>query len=218
LEKGLRRWSHESWFLDDAFREESGALPKAWRLGLKPNLTQMHHDARGRVSAEAVEEGLLKQTEKLKSLTAGAREAGACPHTLPERPRDIDDDGEFHYAVLGPKAASSSGSPSAEAKRFLDEKTGPDALRTFRNAVVLAAPSREGLEAARTKIRDYLAWEEVQHILRAQPVDDPLRKKNLEAKTEQAKREIPDAIRQAYCVVVTVSDKNEAQAFKLNLK
>ncbi len=41
----------------------------------------------------------------------------------------------------------------------------------YRNAVVLAVPSREGLEVARTRIRDYLGWEEVQSQLKGKEVD-----------------------------------------------
>jgi hypothetical protein len=223
LEKGLRRWSQESWFLDDAGRVETSgepaaamALPRTWRLGLRPNLTQMHHDACAKVTAELIEEVLLKDIGRLKALSAVPREAGVRVHLLPDRPRDVEDDGEFHYAILGPKAASSSGSPSAEARRFLDEKTGPDAPRVYRNAVVLAVPAREGLDVVRSKIRDYLGWEEVQHLLGGQEID-PLRQKTLEANVERTRREIPGTIQQAYCIVVTVSDKNEAQAFKLNV-
>ena len=47
--------------------------------------------------------------------TAGASAAGAIPHVLPVRPNDIEDDGDFHYAVLGLKSASTSGNPSVEA-------------------------------------------------------------------------------------------------------
>jgi hypothetical protein len=177
----------------------------------------MHHDACTKVSAEVIEEVLLKEINRVKSLTAGVKEAlGRAAHLLPSRPREVDDDGDFHYAVLGPKAASSSGSPSAEARRFLDEKTGPDAPRVHRNAVVLAVPSREGLDVVRAKVRDYLAWEEVQHLLSGQEVD-PLRQKTLETNLERSRRDIPGAVQQAYCIVVTVSKDNEAQAFKLNV-
>ena len=41
LEKALRRWTELSWFLD----EVEVAAGKAWRLGNRPNLRQMHHDA-----------------------------------------------------------------------------------------------------------------------------------------------------------------------------
>src|SRR5262249_57992038 len=112
------------------------------------------------------------------NLTAGAREAGAKVHVLRERPRDVDDDGEFHFAVLGPRAVSSSGSPSAEARRYLDETTAADRPRVHRNAVVLAVPSREGLEVARTRIRDYLGWGEGRHPLQDQDID-PLREGTL---------------------------------------
>ena len=92
-------------------------------------------------------------------------------HTLPDSPCDIQDDGEFHYAVLGPSAASDSGKPSTEAKRFIDETTAPDRPRANRNAVVLAVPSRDGLDAARTRIREHLGWLEVREQLKDQPID-----------------------------------------------
>ena len=134
LEKGLRRWTEVSWFLDEA--EFSGVqaaeggpaeLPKAWRLGNRPNLKQMHHDAcANRVTAETVEQTLLTEVRRTKSLTQGAAAAGARVHTLPERPRDIEDDGEFHFAILGLSAVSESGKPNATARRFIDETTAAD--------------------------------------------------------------------------------------------
>jgi len=224
LEKALRRWTEVSWFLDEGEINsgETGAngqktLPKAWRLGSKPNLKQMHHDACLRVGPELVQHKLIEEIGKLKSLTSGAAAAGAKVHTLPNSPRDIEDDGEFHYAVLRPNAASDSGKPGAEAKRFLDETTNSDRPRVHRNAVVLAAPSRDGLDAARNRIREYLGWEEVREQLRNQEVD-PLRVSTLSVNLDEARKKVPEAIKQAYCIVVTVSDKNEAQAFKLTVE
>jgi hypothetical protein len=194
------------------------ALPKSWRLGSKPNLTQMHHDARTRVSPELIEAKLLKSIEALKSLTAGTSGEGykVMVHNLPDKPNDITDDGDFHYAVLTPRAASTSGNPSAEARRFLDETTGPDRPRVYRNAVVLAVPSREGLEVARTRIRDYLGWEEVQSQLKGHEVD-LIRQETLVANLGAARKKVPEAVQQAYNIVVTVSEANEVQAFKLTL-
>ena len=220
LEKALRRWTALSWFLDEAevATEESvpeGQLPKAWRLGNRPNLRQMHHDAcTSRVSPPLVESQIINAIEKLKVLTTGASAAGAKVHNLPERPRDIADDGEFHYGVLGPQAASESGKPSAEAKRFIDETTAPDRPRVHRNAIVLAVPSRDGLDAARRRAREYLGWEEVRDQLKNQPID-PIREQMLIKETESAKKHIPGAIRQAYSVVVTVNESNDIHAFKV---
>ena len=57
LEKALRRWTEVSWFLDEGAISDAEVgvdgqrqLPKSWRLGSKPNLRQMHHDACIRVS------------------------------------------------------------------------------------------------------------------------------------------------------------------------
>ncbi len=222
LEKGLVRWADTSWFLDEAFLEDTqtGAehpLPKAWRLGSKPNLRQMHHDACERISPELIETDLLDLTSKEKSLTAGASALGAKVHSLPVQPRDIPDDGEFRFAVLGPKAASESGKPSTEAVRFLQETTGPDRPRANRNALVLACPSREGLELVRRRIREWRGWQEVQSQLADQEID-AVRSATLSAHMRDAQRRLGEAISQAYCIVVTLSDKGEPQAFKLSVE
>ena len=222
LEKALHRWTELSWFLDEVEVSEVEAspdgtkqLPSAWRLGNRPNLRQMHDDAcANRVQPALVESQLSDHIEKQRSLTSGASAAGARVHNLPERPRDIEDDGQFHYAVLGPKAASESGKPSSEAKRFIDETTAPDRPRVNRNTVVLAVPSREGLDIARSRIREYLAWLEVRELLKDQQVD-PVREQMLASESEAARRRIPEAIRQAYSIVVTVNEDNDIQAFRV---
>ncbi len=222
LEQALRRWMEVSWFLDEnEFGSESAAdggpapLPKAWRLGDRPNLKQMHHDAcANRVSAEAVDLRLLDDVRATKSLTQGTRALGVRVHMLPERPRDIEDDGEFHFAILPPRAVSAAARPSSAARRFIDETTGPDRPRSRRNAVVLVAPSADGLEVVRTCVREYLGWEEVQAQLKGQP-EDPVREERLAAWTAAARRRIPEAIRQAWAVIVSVDPENVVRAFRV---
>ena len=218
LEKGLRRWTELSWFLDETqFAEDSQTLPLEWRLGNRPNLKQMHHDAyTNRVTAELVEQKLLTEVQQTRSLTQGAAASGARVHTLPEHPRDIANDGEFHFAILGPKAVSDSGKPSAAARRFIDETTGSDRPRTYRNALVLVTPSRDGLEAVRSRVREYLGWEEVRSQLKDQP-EDTLRDARLATSVEQARKRIPEAVRQAWSMVVTVNEQNKVQAFRLTV-
>ena len=230
LEKGLRRWRDISWFLDDedapfgtgglggggsGWTETAAELPKSWRLGNRPNLRQMHDEAcRQRVSSEAVEARLEETIRNVRLLVEGASAAGVRPHLMPASPRDVGDDGSFRYAVLGAGAVSESGKPSVEARRFLDETTGPDRPRVHRNAVVLAVPSRHGLEAARAGVRGLLGWEDVQGQLAGHDVD-PLQSERLRRRLQDARASLPDAVRQAYSVVVTVSESNVVHAFRL---
>jgi hypothetical protein len=84
----------------------------------------------------------------------------------------------------------------------------------------LAVPSRHGLEAARNRIKDYLGWEEVRSQLREQLKGqelDPIREATLSANVSGARSKITEQIQQAYTIVVTVSDKNEVQAFKITV-
>ena len=221
LEQGLRRWTDLSWFLDEnEFGTElapdggPSPLPKAWRLGNRPNLKQMHDDAcANRVTSDAVDIRLLAEVRATKSLTHGTRAFGVRVHMLPERPRDVEDDGEFHFAILPPPAVSNASRPSRTARRFIDETTGPDRPRIRRNAVVLVTPSTDGLEVVRTRVREYLGWEDVQNQLRGQP-QDPVREDMLATWTEAARRRIPEAVRQAWTIVVTVNPENEIHAFR----
>ena len=76
------------------------------------------------------------------------------------------------------------------------------------------------LEVASARVRDYLAWEQVRTDLKEQEKDgnvDVARMQTLAINIDKAKGRIPEAIKQAYCIVVTVSEKNEVQAFKINV-
>ncbi len=219
LRKGLARWRELSWFLDDEDEGDAGeadaGLPKSWRLGNRPNLRQMHDEACAeRVTERAVEMRLEEATRKLRLLTDGASAAGAVVHMLPTSPRDVGDDGSFRYAVLGPPAVSESGKPSALARRYLAETTGADRPRVHRNALVLAVPSRDGLEAARSSVRALLGWEDVQSQLEGRSVD-AVRRERLGQRLRGARQRLPDAVRQAYSIVVTVNAEGAEQAFKL---
>lgn len=218
LNKGLEQWAETSWYLDDTFiGDREFDLPKLWRLGSKPNLKQMHHDARRHVASDAVSERLEKAIRNAKKLTEGARNAGVKVHVLPARPADIEDDGEFHYAVLGPDAASESGKPSTHAKRFIDETTSPERPRARnRNAVVLAVPSKDGVEVAREKVRDILGWEKVQESLKRDDMEATT-KARLSANLQVAKNEMASHVLMAYCIAITVNDENKIAAYRIGI-
>lgn len=214
LEQALKDLTSTSWFLDEEyFPPEKDQIPKEWRLGSRPNLTQMHHEARSRVENH-VEPTLIEAIEDTKSLTKNARGAGAIVHKLPKKPGDIKDDGQFHYAVLGPDAASYPNDPSDRAARFLFETTSTDRPRVNVNAVVLAVPSPEGLETARSRVRDHLAWTEVKDMLNEEDAND-LRDRRVQRNIKETEDKIEDAVRQAYSVAVTVGRDGEAEAFKV---
>ena len=224
LEKGIQAWAGRSWFLDEVHLDSaekradgSRGVPKTWRLGFQPNLKQMHDDARiNRVGKTAVDDMLLDEIKAAKWLDAGASTLGAKVHKLPTGPDQVPSDGEFRYVILGPAAQSESGKPSALATRFCDEVTGPQNPRAAKNAIVIAAPDRTGLAQAQDKVKDYLAWLEVKAQLSGQPVD-PVRSSMLDSAVSGSRKDIADALRQAYCIVVTRNTDDVVHAFKVTV-
>ena len=81
------------------------------------------------------------------------------------------------------------------------------------------------MEVVQARIRDYLAWEKVMDDLvpkndeekKQKGSVDVARLQTLKINIDKAKGKVPEAIRQAYCIVVTVSDKDEVQAFKISV-
>ena len=219
LDKGLVQWAQRSFWLDDRYISvQDGKVPNTWRLGNRPNLIQMHAVSMQKISDDIVEARLIDEITRTKSLIQGASATGARTHVLPSRSNDIEDDGEFHYAVLGPSASSESGKPSSEAQRYLDETTSSDKPRVYRNAVVLVTPSKDGIVVSRNRIKEYLGWELVLTDINAQEGEiDAVRIQNLRMQLDKAKGKVPESIKQAYCIVVTVSDKNQVQAFKIQV-
>jgi len=203
FEKGLVRWSQTSSWLDDEHKPEKENQVRAeWRLGNRPNLQQMHSAAAVQIQPDVVKARLIEEIGKLKTLTSGASASGVRVHTLPTKPKDIEDDGLFHYAVLIPSAASESGKPSPDARRFLDETTGPDKPRVFRNAVLLLAASKDGLSAAEARVRDHMAWERVLDDLTPKNDEerqqkgsvDVARLQTLKLNIDKAKAKVPEAV------------------------
>ena len=206
-------------------RKRKASCQPSGGWAIAPNLNQMQSAAAVQISDDVVKARLIEEIGRAKTLTSGASASGVRVHTLPTKPRDIEDDGLFHYAVLPPSAASDSGKPSPEAKKFLDETTGPEKPRVFRNAVLLLTPSKDGLSAAEARVRDYLAWERVMNELTPKSEEekkqkgsvDVARLQTLKINIDKARGRVPEAIRQAYCIVVTVSDKDDVHAFKITV-
>ncbi|MDR0827625.1 MAG: DUF499 domain-containing protein [Desulfovibrio sp.] len=219
LETGLAQWAEHSFWLDDQNTADNGALPAAWRLGKRPNLTQMHAKAKLEIGDDVVRGRLINEISKAKSLAMGARESGLDLHIMPDSPRDVADDGKFHYAILGPECASEPRKIADEAVRYLQEGASQNRPRVYRNALILLAPSIDGLEVANARLRDAIAWEQVLFTLRQQGQDavDPVRMSTLTSQKSAAEGKVGEAVKQAWCMVVTLSEKGDPQCFKLTV-
>ena len=137
-------------------------------------------------------------------------------HKIPDHPRQVDDDAQLHLATLSPKAASEPGQVSSYARRFLNTHTTEDKPRVYKNNLLLVVPSESGLTVARNAIREMLAWEQVKLLPEYKDMP-PLRVEQVLKSAASAKDEVPHAVAQAYCLVVTNSDTGTEQAFEVSV-
>jgi hypothetical protein len=213
LDQALNELKKTSWYLDEEnFPEDPTQLPRTWRLGSKPNLTQMHDEAKRRVK-DLVDDQLREEIRGTKSLTRGAVEAGASLYKMPDDPGDIRDNSSLQFAILGPEFASQPGTSNEKVVPFLKKKTSGQP-RVNKNAVVLATPSPEGLSKARSRVQSYLAWKEVGNMLSEQP-SNPTRRQRYKQKRDAAEKKISESIREAYNVAITLDKGGDPVSFKV---
>lgn len=220
LNKGLQEWSDLSFWLDDEFKPKEGELPSAWRLGRKPNLTQMHSQAKAAINSQVVEGHLINSLHKDKLFKSGNTDMELKTHILPANPAEVQDDGKFHYVVLSVDCASEPRKISQNAIRYLEEGASENSPRAYRNSLIMLAPSPDGLDMAKNRIRDALAWEQVLADLRQQGKGaiDPARESTLASNKKMADGKAQEAIRQAWTMAVVMSEKGAPQCFKINLE
>jgi hypothetical protein len=216
LEKALRSWSENSYWLDDQSISKSNAyeMPNIWRLGTKPNLTQMHAQACVEIDDNRVLNHLTSLLSSEKKLTNGFKDMEMVVHVATISPSDIEDNDKFHYVILGPNEASKPGDIAPLAKKILAETT-PNHPRAFRNNIFLLTPSPDGLNNCVQKIRSYLAWNLILETQEKQL--DETRKVTAKTNQKIAFEQAKDAILYAWRQVVTTNKDGSAFCFSLNL-
>lgn len=213
FQKGLEQWAEQSFWLEDNLKPGESGLASSWRLGKEPNLTQMQARARDAITDEAVDEELAKKLRLDNSFKNGCE--GVQAHILPDSPASVADDGKFHFVVLGPQCASAPGKPAKEALRFLEEGASANSPRIYKNALIMLAPARDGLINARDKIRDALAWRKLKADLQSQGAVDYARLATLDNNRKVAEARAAQAIRQAWVAAIALSEKGQADCFKI---
>jgi hypothetical protein len=83
--------------------------------------------------------------------------------------------------------------------------------------VVLAVPSKDGMDVAREKVRDLLGWEKVREMLKERNDIDTAATTRLEGNLRVARGEMVSQIVMAYSIAVTVNDANDVAAYRINV-
>lgn len=218
LNNGLVSWSKVSWYLEDCEATEAGTgVPKYWRLGPKPNLTQLHHAYQRQALKHAKSRfDELVQT-KCTPLYEGCIEEGVKPHKLPLSPADVDDDGQFRLVLLGADYAGVVGDPpNQKAAEFIRTHSSLADTRTYQNVVLVATPSVTGLRQAEQQIADWIAWEEIKASNHFKEFDS-FNQETVRKRERETLKEAQTAAKNAYELVLYVDKDGSVQAKKITL-
>ncbi len=155
-----------------------------------PNLNGVIVDKELQITPEQVTEGLLEHIRKHLG-----SELKVVP--FPKKSEDIGDTPELKLAVLSPEVASEPEEALREFVGELMEKAGSK-YRVYKNALVVLAPTAEGIEAARNAMRRYLALHAIKDDRSLYGRLSEADKKRLEHEIRNAALEVPERIMSAY--------------------
>ena len=207
LETGLKEWRDLSWFLS----EETST----WRLTTEPNLTHMHVNAVKSLPESKIAAELRSQIEKSKDLgdadKTGAG-SGVSVHRLPQGPRDVPDNTDLHYLVLGPECAVDLGKPVPDGvQAFFKTTSGPQNPRVYRNMVVALAPDIALLAGLRGSVVNLLGWRSVEAGDAGKQLS-PAQKKTLSERKKEVEDHLPSSVKAAYNVLLDLDDDGNVRA------
>jgi hypothetical protein len=210
LETGLKNWRDLSWFL----MEETNF----WRITTEPNLTHIHVQAMQRLGDARIADEMRAQIEKVGELTATDRDGtdrGVRVHRLPQSPRDVEDNTDLHYLVLGPECALDLAQPiSAQVTAFFATTSGPQNPRTFRNTLVALAPDSARVAGLRRGVMELLGWQTVEASEIGKQLTDTQKRALVERK-RAAETNLPSAVRATYSAVLDMGEDGNVRAQSL---
>src|SRR5262249_8639265 len=140
-------------------------------LDLAPNLNRMHADALDRITLRAIDDELRTRIQRVRELSFTTD--GVRAYMMPASARDVEDNPDFRYLVLGTGCAVTPGQPvPASVASYTTVSPAPNPPRTNKTPLVPLPPDRTRLEGLREQVRRWLAWDIVQRSDDARTLSD----------------------------------------------
>lgn len=212
---GLKAWRKVSWYLEPCERTEPNSeIPMAWRMGPKPNITQMH-DSYVQQCLGVARIKFDDLAGSLKILGEGVPQ-GVSFHRLPSDPSKLDDNEQFRLALLGAEHAhQAGGSLKTETLEFLTTHSSNTDQRVHQNVLLIVMPSVTGLGQAESEIASWLAWGEVR--AREGKNLSGIQLAEVERNEREAKKGAESAVRNSFEVVLYVDKTGAPQSRKFTM-
>jgi hypothetical protein len=215
LNNGLKAWRKLSWYLEPCERTEpSTDLPMAWRMGPKPNITQMH-DSYVQQCLGIARTKFDDLAGSLKVLGEGMPQ-GVSFHRLPSDPSKLDDNEQFRLALLGADHAHQAGAAiKPDTLAFLTTHSSPADQRVCQNVMLVVMPSVTGLGQAEAEIASWLAWGEVRQREGGNLTEIQLAE--VQKNERDSKKNAESAVRNAFEIVLYVDKTGAPQTKKFTM-
>jgi len=207
LEAGLDEWRTLSWFLEES---------SYWRLITTPNLTSMHvNQVRSLSDARIMEEirTQIKQVRALAAVETDGVERGVQPHFLPDGPKDVTDNTDLHYLVLGPECAlyPTPPIPDKVLQYFTTTSGSQQNPRTYRNTIIALAPDFARMGGLKRSVMDYLGWQMVENSEDAR-IFSAAQKQTLIERKRMAQIHMPSTVLATYSIMLDMGENGNVRA------
>jgi hypothetical protein len=218
LNNGLISWAKSSWYLEECEATEAATgVPKFWRLGPTPNLTQLHDSYKRQALKHSRSRFDELAQNKCGPLYEGFNEAGVKLHKLPKTAADVDDDGQFRVVLLSADFDGAVGDPPRkDVADYIRTHSSSSDVRTFQNIVLVVTPSVQGLRLAEEQIANYMAWQEIEGSSIFKDLEG-YQQQTVRTRQRDALKEATTAVRNAYELVFYLDKSGAIQSKKITL-
>ncbi|MDY3563018.1 DUF499 domain-containing protein [Gemmata sp. JC673] len=182
-----------------------------YRFGLTPNLNQILVSRRGAVQPKSVDERVRQLTQKLFDKHTGDASKFVDRKYWPARSNDVPNRAALTLVVLGLDTVAGD-KKTADLMEAIVRDCGSSG-RTFKSALLFAAP--DAADAARTAVRDALAWEDIDDDEDTKKRLDDGQRRLLQRNLEAAKRAADEALFRAYRHVFLLGKDNALRGLDL---
>ena len=179
-----------------------------YRFSLKENLNKRFADRRASIQAEAAQERIREEIQKVFAAGSGVERV-----FFPDKSNQVPDRAAVTLVVLPPEMSLQDEKGTTKFIESITRESGSSS-RTFKSALIFCVP--ESADALCDEARKVLAWEDIDEESDDLKLDET-QLRQLEENVKKAKRDLKETIWRTYKVIMLLGKDNTLKKVDLGL-